>query len=524
MESGNSLVQRIMLKEPERSVYELDYAHCDTFRFGEIKPIFQQHCLPGDKVRLDSQPFVRCTPLLAPIFGNIDVTLHYFFVPYRLIWDDWQEFITGGRLGVSEPLLPYMGSPTPLVDVNNNYRLLDSLGMLRTDGNGNGYTPYKVSTLPFRAYWKIIDDYYRDQNLQESYFDPDSGNPALKTSSGVDSINIFTPSGGKLGNPYHRAWRKDMFTSALPFPQRGAQVELPVGVGNNVILDNDIDQFRLAGDVSDTSVSLKTDAPDGTNYHVRIGGTDVGAVGIEDLREANAIQRWLERNAIAGGRYNEQILSHFNVQVPDFRLQRPEYICGVTSPLMISQVVQQSQSTSDSALGDLGGHGVSAGEMETAEYFCYEHGVILGLMSITPRAVYSQGVHRNNLKFDKFDFGWPLFENLGEQEILNAELFATATVDDFGTFGYEPRYAEYKMKSNEVHGQFRTSLDYWIPQRKFAALPALNKDFITVNPANEGSLNNIFAITDADYDPFQVVVQNYSTTIRSLSAYSKFSF
>lgn len=522
MESGNSLVQQIMLTEPNRSVNELHYPHCDTLRFGEIKPIFKQHCLPGDKIKLDCAPFVRCEPMLAPIFGQIDVTVHYFFVPYRLIWDNWNEFITGGRLGISEPLAPYFAPPSSQISVNTNGRLFDSLSLARTKDDGNLVFPQKVSSLSWRAYWKIIDDYYRDQNLEPSFFDPEVGTPFISTSRDgqEDWSNINQ---NKFGMPFHRAWRKDMFTAALPWPQRGAQVDIPIGgdVEATFYDDGQPVQAEIQANNNDGDVTLTTNQA-GLMY----GKLNVSenAVSIEDLREANAVQRWLERNAVGGSRPNEVILSHFNVQVPDYRLQRPEFIAGVTTPVMISQVVQQSQTTDNSVLGDLGGHGISAGEMETAEYFCYEHGVILGLMSITPKAVYSQGVHRNDLKFDKFDYGWPVFENLGEQEVLNAEVYVQGSDDDFGTFGYNPRYVEYKMKDAEVHGDFRTNLDFWIPQRKFESMPALNADFVKINPANEGSLNNIFAVIDPNQDPFRVVVQNYSTTIRSLSKYSKFNF
>ncbi|QCS37072.1 major capsid protein [Tortoise microvirus 49] len=562
---SKSIYSKVMVPKPKRSVFDLSYNNAFTARFGELIPCYVEDVLPGDKFRISNASMVRMNPLKVPFMGNIRVTTHTFFVPYRLVWKNWDKFITGGPDGTSAPVMPNIGagnvafngvySPTPLLDFLNKTRSFQA-----ASGSTSTYNEVhpKVNILDLRAYWKIWNDYYRDQNLQQDLFD-DSLTTHLVDGDGtsimVGDVNTFVsqtgvniPNGVTLNSIIattqlaHRAWKKDLFTSALPWAQRGVPVSIPVfdaGVpvkyhvlsGSPEVPPDENGQFIFDLDASTaannglTSLVVQGIGASPTTGEL-VNGTSAASVNIEDLRMANALQRWLEHNALGGSRLKEQIFAHFGVTVPDFRLDRPEFIGGNTYSILSNKVMQTSE-TSQTPLGTLGGEGFGSGSMKPATYFVREHGIIMTLMSITPESIYSQGVHRRSLKFDHLDYFFPEFENLGEQEIKSEELYVDS---NFGsntkngtTFGYGPRWYEYKDRVNEVHGLFRTSQAYWVPQRIFSGVPGLNGDFVQINPSKEGSLNNIFAVTD-DPAPFQVLVHNSVRAVRPMSKYSRFNF
>lgn len=523
-----SILNKVRVPNPPKSVFDLSYAKCGTMRFGEMVPTYIEHTIPGDVFEISQSAFVRLEPLSAPIMGNIQVDSFFFYVPLRIIWDDFEKFITGGRLGVDEPNLPFFVASA--IGDKSYYRLLFHLKQAFTNSLGQSYIPAS-SVLPWRAYWKIIDEYCRDQNLMQSYFEPDAGSPLMSTNSVNVNISSTLINAG-LFQPFYGAWAKDLFTSALPFPQRGAAVTIPTGG----VVSFESPDAESQGAVSDSSpvtaisqsgvMTFTADAFTGFDtLNGFLKANPLSNFSIEDLREANVIQRWLEISAISGNRYKEAMLAHYGVDINDGRIQRPEYLGGMSTNVMISQVTQQSQTTDSSVLGDYAGHGLAAGQMQRRRFFCPEHGIIMGISVIRPTAVYSQGLNRNLLKKDKFDFYFPEFQNLGEQEIKLGELFATETSDQNNQlFGYGPRYYEYKMRHDEVFGDFYNGgLEYWVPQRRFSTAPALNMDFVTVNPANESSLNNIFAVTDSGVDPFRVVFQNQVKAIRPMNKWSNFS-
>lgn len=516
-----SILNKVKVPKPNKSVFDLSYSKAGTMRFGEVVPTYVEHVVPGDVFELGCSAFVRMDPLSAPIMGNIQVDTFYFYVPFRILWEDFEKFITGGRLGVDEPIMPYFKATSGTSGssyLESDRLLLQLKQSFYNSSTGHYYIP-KSHALALRGYWKIIDEYFRDQNLMQSYFDPDSGTPILNYAGGEQ--NLATLRSNNLLKPFNAAWSKDIFTSALPFPQRGASVGLPVeGVIDYKGSNNSLSTVQGNTD-SEGNLSLVTTLLNNSGGNLIVN--DLMAFSIEDLREANVIQRWLEISAISGNRYKEAMLAHYGVDIKDSRLQRPEYLCGMSTDVMVSQVTQQSQTTDDSVLGDYAGHGLAAGTMQRRNVFCPEHGLIMGLSCIRPRAQYSQGINRNFLKEDKFDFYFPEFQNLGEQEIYKAELFATGSNVDRALFGYGPRYYEYKMRHNEIFGDLATSLSFWTPQRFFSSVPALNSDFVTVNPATEASLNNIFAVTDSGVDPFKVVFQNHVKAIRPMNKWSNFS-
>lgn len=519
---------------------DMSYQNSFTTRFGELVPVYFEDIIPTDKIRISAAPFVRMDPFTAPIMGQIDVNLYYFYVPYNIIWKQFEEFITGGQDGISMPVVPFFDKVSnQKIGPNFLNLLFDYFKMYRTYFKSSApdvglyYTGPRTSGLLWRAYWKIIDDYFRDQNLVNSFFDNsqslylslDGGN--IRQLSGysdtIDGVNLMLP--------YFQAWKKDLFTSALPFAQRGAPVSIPIGDGQEVRFavgdDGQLGVYTIDGGTEAlagvSKLNLKTDAAPGAVGRLTTA-TSVKSFNINDLREASAIQRFLEFNAIGGARYKEQVAMHFGANVKDYRLQRPEFLCGMKTPVLTSQVLQQSSTNSDSVLGTQGGYGIASGVMKPRTFFAEEHGCVIGLMSITPRSQYSQGVARQNLKFDKFDYFFPYFENLGEQAIYNAELYAQGNDDDLKEFGYAPRYYEYKHRENEVHGMFKDVMSYWLPQRIFSEKPALNSDFISINPDKEQSLNNIFAVQDGNQHQFQCVVHNSVRISRPMSKYSLFKF
>lgn len=523
-----SIFSKVPLPRNKRSVFDLSYDNAFTSKMGQLIPCYFEDVIPSDKFKISAAPFVRMSPLSAPIMGRLNVHVHYFFVPYRLLWDDWEKFITGGVDGTAAPLMPYIrpdgSDPLPS-------SLLDYFGVARTSVTSEGspiYTYPKVNALWWRAYWKIVDDYFRDENLTPSFFDNTRDNYINTGGGSIFDLPgyAYTMNGQDMFTPYCRAWKKDLFTSALPFAQRGAPVGIPVSPEAELYYNEDGTgrTFDLtASSSSDRVVTL--DNPTGSTIPSTgnvVAKASTGSFDINDLREASAIQRFLERNAIGGARYKEQILSHFGVTVPDYRLGRAEFLGGHKTPVLTSQVLQTSQTNSDSILGTQGGHGIAAGSMRPVSYDVKEHGCIIGFCSITPDAYYSQGSHRAYQKFDKFDYFFPYFENLGEQAIKNSEIYVRGTLDDDKEFGYAPRYYEYKHRNNEIHGDFRNSLAYWIPQRIFSTAPALNQDFVQVNPDKESSLNNIFPVKDGAQDQFYCVVSNAVRAVRPISRFSKF--
>jgi hypothetical protein len=466
---------------------------------GDLIPVFLEEVVPGDSFKVTSELFIRLAPMLAPVMHRVNVYTHFFFVPNRLVFDKWQDFITGGVDGQSAVVFPRVYISEVGSDMLGIGTLADYLGLPNMDVDFQFSDDFVFSALPFRAYQLIYNEYYRDQTLQPEV-DFDKGSVVLPTDW------------DKLSPLRRRCWEKDYYTSALPWPQRGGDVMLPIGGSAPVILDPPsgvaTSSFRSAtgsaptGAIEQGTISgdpfITVDGSPNTRLLYDPNGSlmadleEATSTTVNEFRRSIRLQEWLEKNARAGSRYIEQILSHFGVRSSDARLQRPEYLGGGKSPVVISEVLQTSSTDETTPQGNMAGHGVAVGNTHGFKKFFEEHGFIIGILSVLPRTGYFQGIPRKFSKFDKFDYFWPSFAHLGEQPILNKEVnFRTSSPG--GVFGYTPRYAEYKFAQNSVHGDFRSDLQFWHMARNLPSNVGLNGQFVQSDPTHR-----IFAVTDPD--------------------------
>lgn len=513
-----SIFNTILNKKPNYSVQNLSQDIKLSCNMGDLVPIMCQEVIPGDKFNNQSEILLRFQPLLAPIMHQVNVTTHFFFVPNRIIWDGWEEFITGGDNGLSNRVMPYFGDTTSMLSETfaEFRKFAQYFGVNYED---NSYEKICNNVLPFYAYNKIYNDYYRDENLIEPILDKaiDGSNPKPYVNN---SFKIRK-----------RAWKHDMFTSALPFAQKGAEINLPMASLNIEFDDNDnptelvdnngeragIIGKTVSGELENRSLFAESGLTGDTNLKRVDNSQNLKVTGdkettINELRRATRLQEWLERNARGGSRYIEAIKAHFNVNSPDYRLQRPEFLGGGIQNVRISEVLQTSETTDNSAQATMAGHGYSIGGQNTFRGKFTEHGFIIGIMSVTPKPSYMQGVPRWALKDNKFDFAFPEFAQLGEQEIYSQELYNDG---ESTTFGYEPRYNEYRFSPDIVAGDFKTNLDFWHLGRKFASKPTLSKEFIECNPSNR-----IFAVTDDNVDHLLCHIINKTKAVRPLPKFN----
>lgn len=498
-----NVFEKILIKKPKKSVFNMSHENKLTMDMGKLVPFMCEEVLPGDTWQVNTEMFIRFAPLVAPIMHRVNVKSYYFFVPFRLIWEDWRDFITGGEDGEFTAVPPYITisnaafpkSDAYLNSLVSNGSLMDYLGFPTKKSTDTLGTSYKVSALPFRAYNLIWNEYFRNQNLQNAR--------DIHMNSGED----IHPEG--LMDLFNKNWEKDYFTSALPWTQRGPKVPIPLSGELAVKYKTGVQPTSIAhesatgspisnaeGFVTDSNGHVYDDQGNmvtwdsSSSYKVPIN-SDAITSNINDLRTAYRLQRWLENNARAGSRYIEQILSHFGVRSSDARLQRPEFLGGGQSPVVISEVLQNSE-TATTPQGTMAGHGVSVGKTHKFKKYFEEHGFIIGIMCVLPRTAYQDGFRKQFIREDKFDYYFPEFAQLGEQAIENRELYfdpTGASAPDTGTFGYQHRYAEYRYIPSSVHGDFKDSLSFWHLGRQFNQQPVLNSSFVTAVPRN-----NVFAV------------------------------
>lgn len=501
----------VPVSKPKRNKFDLSHERKLTMNMGYLYPVLCQEVVPGDKFRVNSQVFLRFLALIAPVMHRIDVTMHYFFVPNRLIWSNWEDFITGGRDGLAAPVPPQFkiadvaGVGQALLRTGG---LLDHLGfpVMKTANSVNSvYNNLVFNALPIRAYLLIYDTYYRDQNVELTQLSSTFKSDGLVSAADILQQFAIRP----------RAWEKDYLTSCLPWAQRGNPVSIPITSGvtyrKPALLrqaSNDalqVSKTVTAGaSVTDASGAFIGGISGGpTTYLDNIASIDSSSLTVNALRSSLRLQEWLEKNARGGGRYIEQIAAHFGVISSDARLQRPEYLGGGKQPVVISQNLQTAPATGGSTpLSTLSGYGVSVGSTNQFSKFFEEHGFIMGILSVMPRTAYQQAMPKLFTRLVNTDYYFPEFAHLGEQAVIGAEVYSdfsdAASVGSFGaTFGYQSRHADYKYVNSTVHGQMRESLSYWHMGRSFTAAPALGTTFVQ---AGNSVRTDIFAVTtDVDH-------------------------
>lgn len=481
--------------EIPRSSFDRSFAHKTTFDAGLLIPIFLDEGLPGDSFNVNLNAFARLATPVNPIMDNMKMDVHYWAVPKRLVWDNFVKMMgeqenPGDSIDFETPLLASFAPPAP-------ESLSDYFG-LPTNAILNG-----VHCLFHRAYNLIWNEWYRDQNLQDALPVPKGDGPDPDTNYAVQ----------------RRGKRKDYFTSALPWPQKpnidGGSVQIPLGTSAPIVGFGPLfDQSPTTGGTVIKNSKGQNEAL--TNYFLGseanifaskvLGGaypditadlSSATASTINELRQAFQVQRMLERDARGGTRYTELIKSHFGVTSPDARLQRPEYLGGGTANVIVSPIAQTSSTDETTPQGNLSAVGtVSMNGVGFTKSFT-EHTLIIGLVSVRADLTYQQGLPRMFSRSTRYDYYWPTLSHLGEQPILNKEIYyQNNPSQDNAVFGYQERYAEYRYKPSMITGKFRSTfaqpLDSWHLSQEFTELPALNETFIQEDPP----VDRVIAVQD----------------------------
>jgi hypothetical protein len=505
----------------KRSVFDLSHEHKLTCDMGQLIPVMCEEVYPGDVFKFGHEIVVRFQPLVAPVLHEINVVTHSYFVPYRLLWSDWEKFITGGPDGNDDSVIP-----------NWNLDALPRSGDLWDYfGFPMKFTPLnkqpKINAFPFRAYYFIWNEYYRDEDLQEElpWFELDSYPDPLDYNQRIPMVmqnmdTLTTPSG-----IMRRNWEKDYFTVARPFRQKGDKVAIPItGIGqvdfDGAVQDLEYDHQLINEGTNATIFSSNVSSSGFSNVIFSNGGdwqnagiktvygsnfkawleqnhfdfSQAATFDIADLRAAFQVQKWKERNARAGSRYTEFITAHFGKAPRDERLDRPEYIGGTFSPLVISEVLQTAPlggpSGEETPSANMSGHGLSADRTSVGSYAVKEHGLIMTVLSVMPRTAYDEAVDRMWQRETRYDYYFPEFAHLSEQAVLRKEVHFTGdAAKDDEEFGYQGIYDELRYRRSSVHAEMRDTFHYWHLGRELPDNVALNNDFIKCKPDK-----NIFAV------------------------------
>ena len=541
-ESHFSLLPRIDIG---RSRFDRSASVKTSFNAGDVVPFYCEEVLPGDTFNVKTSRVVRMQTLLTPMMDNVYLDTYYFFVPNRLTWEHWKEFCgentQSAWIPETEYSIPQVTAPDGGWNVGT---IADYFGI------PTGVSNLSVSALPFRAYALIMNEWFRDQNLQDPLLVPVDD----ATVQGVNTA-IFVTDVVKGGKPFIAAKYHDYFTSCLPAPQKGPDVMIPVSQGSNlpvVPLEQTIFNRGLGdlikplrfGSMGSSSpatdgllgwnpslnaTTVKNSSGSGANQEVfpsnlwAIDDGNVSSATINQLRLAFQIQKFYEKQARGGSRYTEIVRSFFGVTSPDARLQRPEYLGGNRVPINVNQVVQQSgtgESTSTPQGTVVGMSQTTDSHSDFTKSFT-EHGFIIGVMVARYDHTYQQGLERFWSRKDMFDFYWPVFANIGEQAVKNKEIFAQGTDVDDQVFGYQEAWAEYRYKPSRVTGEMRSSyaqsLDVWHLADDYEKLPSLSAEWIQENAK---TIDRVLAVTSENSNQFfaDIYVKNLCT--RPMPMYS----
>jgi hypothetical protein len=480
----------------KRNKFSLSNYKLLTCNMGELVPVNWEEVIPGDTFQAKTKALIRFTPLVAPVMHPVRVRIHHFFVPYRLIWDDsggadtsFEAFITGGSDGTATP-------PVPSKSIASTAQgtLSDYLGLPVSASYTGGNLTH--SMLPFRAYALIFNEYYRDQDLvTELTIDKTSGNDTT-TNTTLQKV----------------AWEKDQYTCARPWESKGDSISIPLAADANVtgigttsqvfggtdtIYETGGTSRALTHSVSSGTYTMEGTAATGGYPNITADLTSATGVDVNDLLLAFGLQNFQEARAKYGSRYTEY-LRYLGINPKDARLQRPEYLGGGRQTVQFSEVL----ATDGTNTGDIYGHGIGAMQTNRYRRFFDEHGLIMTLMSVVPKAIYSQSVDKKWLRTTKEDYFTRELAHIGDEVITNREVYCDHATPA-GTFGYRPRYESYRTSQSSVHAEFcpTKAQDHWHLARSFSSDPSLNSTFIECVPPTE-----IFSTTAVDQ--MQVMVQN----------------
>ena len=515
----------------QRSKFLRPSDHKTTFNVGDLIPLYVDEVLPGDTHQMDMSALVRMSTPIFPVMDNCFMDFYFFYVPSRLVWDHWKNFMGENTETAWEPdteyTVPQTTAPTGGWAKGT---IADYMGIPTKVAN------ISVSSLPFRAYCLIWNEWFRDQNL----LDPCMVSKDDANTAGANDGD-YVANAEKGGLPLKAAKYHDYFTSALPSPQKGPDVTIPM-TGNASILGNaSIFSYTDRGRTTKTNENNNSNgvydhsrstegvyiSPDGNNRYylgaetskLTVDLQNVTGATINQLRQAFQIQKLYEKDARGGTRYREVLRSHFNVTSPDARQQVPEYLGGYRLPINITQVVQQSGTTETSPQGNTAAFSVTSMNRSMFTKSFTEHGWIIGLGVVRTEHTYQQGLERMWSRKSRFDFYWPVLANIGEQAILNKEIYAQGTSADDEAFGYQEAWGDYRYKPSRVSGLFRSNaagtLDSWHYADYYTSQPKLGKDWIQENKEN---LNRTIAVQDED----QFIGDFYfkSSTTRPMPVYS----
>lgn len=504
-----------------RSVFDRSHVYKTTFNEGQLIPYFVDEVVPGDTFTLNPVEFCRLATPVVPFMDNIYVESFFFFVPSRLVYDKWVNLC--GEQENPEDSTDYL-VPTVTLTGDLSNKLPDYMGIACATGT---FSKVSVNCLPFRAYWLIWNEWFRDENLQKS----------VKVSKG-ETNTVLDPMGESTANPNYglpsgvtnwydpapRGKRYDYFTGSLPWPQKGPAVDLPLGgqapvYGNGALALNfggsgtaGLALYESPGSHTSARITLAGNnnsatgtAGTGSFANTRTSGlgglptkdsgyatgvyadmSNVSSITINSLRQAFMLQRYYEIDARGGTRYTEKLQAHFGVTNPDARLQRPEFLGSHSSMMNINPVTQTSSTNSTTPQGNLAAYGLNAQRYHAFTKSFSEFGYVIGLINVRADLTYQQGINKMWLRSDVLDFYWPSFAHLGEQVVKNIEIYCQGNNEDGKVFGYQERYAEYRYKPSLITGQFRSTysepLDVWHLSQKFASLPTLSDEFIQDHP------------------------------------------